>query len=320
MRKLDFDSVLMLPRPSAINSRKDVDLCVNYGAYHGVPVIVSNMDAVGTPAMARALHESKINVVLHKYVPVGEAVDLLRLNDGEYVWVSVGIQTEDLTRLKLINPTRVIIDCPNAYITKCWDFIKAVKDWKPEIFVIAGNVCTAEGCVLLCEAGANGCKIGVGNGKLCESTKVTGIGYPQFDLIRDCISVCEHYNSLLMSDGGVKEVGSICKSIGAGAHAVMCGSLFMGYRENNIDNMDLDDWGRPTSISVYGMASKKANDKYNGGLKDYRPAEGREETIPVKGSVSELARQIRGGLASACTYQGFDSVTKLRGNAKFIEI
>ena len=39
----------------------------------------------------------------------------------------------------------------------------------------------------------------------------------------------------------------------------------------------------------YGMSSKTANDKFYGGLKEYRTSEGKEEYVNYKGSVKQLA-------------------------------
>ena len=50
------------------------------------------------------------------------------------------------------------------------------------------------------------------------------------------------------------------------------------------------------------MSSKKANEKYAGGLKSYRAAEGKVVHIPLKGYLQETILDIEGGIRSACTY------------------
>jgi GMP reductase len=55
--KLDYSDVLIRPKRSTLTSRYDVDMNRTYTFYHskktwsGVPIMSSNMDTVGTPAM-----------------------------------------------------------------------------------------------------------------------------------------------------------------------------------------------------------------------------------------------------------------------------
>ena len=70
--KLDFKDVLIRPKRSTLSSRKEVDLHRSYKFKHsgaewiGVPIIASNMDGVGTFAMAQALAEHKAITCLTK--------------------------------------------------------------------------------------------------------------------------------------------------------------------------------------------------------------------------------------------------------------
>ena len=50
------------------------------------------------------------------------------------------------------------------------------------------------------------------------------------------------------------------------------------------------------------MSSKKANEKYSGGLKSYRAAEGKVVHSPLKSYLEETILDIEGGIRSACTY------------------
>ena len=60
--KLDYKDVLFKPKRSKLESRRDVDLSrtfkFHYGnEWTGVPVMASNMDGVGTFAMAKKLQD-----------------------------------------------------------------------------------------------------------------------------------------------------------------------------------------------------------------------------------------------------------------------
>src|ERR1700678_2499709 len=54
---------------------------------------------------------------------------------------------------------------------------------------------------------------------------------PQWTAITDVAEVCRKHNIPLIGDGGIRYSGEIAKAIGAGADAVMLGSLFSGTDE-----------------------------------------------------------------------------------------
>ena len=64
--------------------------------------------------------------------------------------------------------------------------------------------------------------------------------------------------------------------------------------------------GKKQSMKFYGMSSFEAQEKYQGGVKDYSAAEGRCAEVPYKGHVAEVLREVAGGLRSACAYVGAD--------------
>ena len=68
------------------------------------------------------------------------------------------------------------------------------------------------------------------------------------------------------------------------------------------------------------MSSKKANDKYSGGLKSYRAAEGKVVHIPLKGSLLDTCLDIEGGLRSACTYVNASTLEEFAQKCIFIEV
>jgi GMP reductase len=57
-------------------------------------------------------------------------------------------------------------------------------------------------------------------------------------------------------------------------------------------------------MRFYGMSSAEAQEKHQGGVKDYSAAEGRCVEVPYKGPVAVVLRQVTGGLRSACAYVG----------------
>jgi GMP reductase len=59
-------------------------------------------------------------------------------------------------------------------------------------------------------------------------------------------------------------------------------------------------------MHFYGMASAEAQERHQGGVKEYTAAEGKCVEVPYKGPVAEVLREVMGGLRSACAYVGAD--------------
>ena len=74
--KLDFSDVLIRPKRSTLESRKDVVLERDFKFPHskqtwkGIPIIASNMDTVGTVPMYNKLKEYNILTCFHKFLDV----------------------------------------------------------------------------------------------------------------------------------------------------------------------------------------------------------------------------------------------------------
>jgi len=72
------------------------------------------------------------------------------------------------------------------------------------------------------------------------------------------------------------------------------------------------------SFKFYGMASKTAQKKYDGGMSNYKAEEGKCVQVPYKGPVSDIVREIKGGLSSCCSYVGAARIKDLPKCALFV--
>ena len=72
--KLDFNDVLIKPKRSELESRRDAILERSFNfkyssdTWTGIPVIAANMDHVGTPQMAKALSNDKMLTAACKFI------------------------------------------------------------------------------------------------------------------------------------------------------------------------------------------------------------------------------------------------------------
>jgi IMP dehydrogenase len=104
-------------------------------------------------------------------------------------------------------------------------------------FIAALDVpCVVGGCASyntglhLMRTGAVGVLVGVGPGAACTSREVLGIGVPQITATIDCAAARDTYYKEtgkyvpIITDGGLRKGGDVCKSFAAGTDAVMIGS------------------------------------------------------------------------------------------------
>ncbi len=98
--------------------------------------------------------------------------------------------------------------------------------------VVVGNCVSYSATLELMKTGVAGVLIGVGPGAACTSRTVLGVGVPQITATIDCAAAREEYRREsgryipIITDGGFRNGGDVCKAIAAGADGVMIGSLF----------------------------------------------------------------------------------------------
>jgi len=101
---------------------------------------------------------------------------------------------------------------------------------KLSVPVVVGNCVTYDAALELMETGISGLIVGVGPGAACTTREVTGVGVPQVTATVDCASARENYFKQsgryvpIITDGGIRTGGDLCKAIVSGADAVMIGT------------------------------------------------------------------------------------------------
>jgi IMP dehydrogenase len=107
-------------------------------------------------------------------------------------------------------------------------FSEMVKQTKMPIVV--GNCVSYTACLELMQTGIAGVLVGVGPGAACTSREVLGVGVPQITATIDCAAARDTYYKEtkkyipIITDGGLRKGGDICKAFAAGTDAVMIGS------------------------------------------------------------------------------------------------
>ena len=196
------------------------------------------------------------------------------------------------------------VDIAHAHSKQMGKMVKHLKNKYPGIFVIAGNVATYGGADYLASVGADAIKVGVGAGSVCTTREVTGFGVPQLTAIMDCARI----DAPIIADGGIRKSADVVKALAAGATMVMLGGMLAGTDEALGGN------------TYRGMASAEARGDFFKSISGYRVAEGVTTSVSSKGPVSDVIRDIVGGLKSGLSYAGAKNLSELRRKAQFIEV
>ena len=103
--------------------------------------------------------------------------------------------------------------------------------------VAVGNCVSYSACLEIMRTGIKAVLVGVGPGAACTTREVLGVGVPQITATMDCAAARETYLKEsgryvpVITDGGFRKGGELCKAIAAGADAVMLGSILAQTKE-----------------------------------------------------------------------------------------
>jgi GMP reductase len=331
--KLDYSDVLIRPKRSTLNSRSEVDITRTFSfkdsgrSITAVPIVASNMDGVGTMAMARALIPHKMLVTLHKwYTPeqLKTFFESLSPEEAPFVFYTMGIVEKDIEKLDALLDIldeelfpSICVDVANGYTERFSEFCKRIRARFPNKILMAGNVVTGEMVEELSLVGIDIIKVGIGPGSVCTTRKMTGVGYPQLSAVVECADAAHGIGARICADGGCKVVGDIAKAFGGGADFVMLGSMFAGHDEAEMDLIEKD--GKKYA-KYYGSSSEEAMEKHSGGVAKYRASEGKSVEVDYKGPVEKTIQEMLGGLRSACTYVGARHLKELSKRTTFVRV
>ena len=245
------------------------------------------------------------------------------------VGAAVGVKGDFMERTEALleaGADTIVVDIAHGHSENAISTIKNIKKAFPDCELIAGNVATAKGTEDLIKAGVDSVKVGVGSGSICITRVITGSGVPQLTAVMDCAKLSKEYDIPIISDGGTRTSGDATKALAAGASSVMVGSLLGGTDES--PGTVLTKNGK--RFKVYrGMASLAASigrkSKETGtisledDLNDY-VAEGVEAMVPYKGTVTDILKQLTGGVRSGLSYCGAHTILEMQENAEFIKM
>jgi IMP dehydrogenase len=244
------------------------------------------------------------------------------------VGAAVGVGSDALERAEALAAAGsdvIVVDTAHGHSQGVIEMVRRIRS-AVSVEVVAGNIATADAARALLDAGADALKVGVGPGSICTTRVVAGVGVPQVSAVHDVASVAAVEGVPVIADGGLTSSGDIAKAIGAGADAVMVGSLLAGVDESPGDVILVQGERFKEYRGMGSLGAMKARgfskDRYfQGDVEDVEKLipEGIEGRTGYKGPLQHVVHQLVGGLRQAMGYCGATTIDEMK-RARFVRI
>ena len=219
----------------------------------------------------------------------------------------------------------IVIDIAHGHSTVMERAIAQFRKRFGDFEMVAGNVATREGAKFLLDLGADAIKVGIGPGGGCTTRLTTSFGVPQIQALVECRLALGDSDVPLIADGGVRRHGAIFEALMFGGDCVMLGSAFAGTEEAPGEvvhkSVVLPESQKSVKVPfkvLRGMASLAAiRDRLDVEDADKVEleaigAEGMEVSVPLRGSVRPIVRDMIKHVCSSISYGGASSLCEVR--------
>jgi hypothetical protein len=318
-KSIYYNDVNLIAQSCKVKSRKDIPVELNR-------IIVSPMEAIVGKTFALKANELGLTVCLHRFCSIEEQVELYNsLSNKQNVFVSIGLN--DWDRVKALNDAgadKWLIDMANGYMaTEIRGCVEKLADRVSINKLMMGNVHSERGFQMLANIAIDKSfskyvRVGIAGGSPCATNDSTGYNRGPITEIMEIEQsnpwdptsdqVFLNRKPFIIADGGIKNSGYAAKAFGAGADYVMMGGYFAKALEAETHQIG-DGY-------YWGGASHKQQRNINGYA--FRHSEGKE--IPITDilmPLEDLVNELWGGLSSAVSYGGYDTLTNFIGNGVF---
>jgi GMP reductase len=321
-KSIYYEDVNLIAQPTEVKSRKEIFEEMER-------IIVSPMQSIIGQIFANKALDLGLTVCLHRFDSTIQQ-RLKLINDVfmnmknpnssiKRLWVSIGLK--DLENIQAIvhqGVENIIIDVANGYMSEVLEFASQIyhKSEKQIKKIMLGNIHSSS---ILPDyqtlSNYFGIPIyfrcGIASGSVCNTKGMTGYNRGQITEIKECADWIQENNSnlVLVADGGIANPACAVKAFGAGADYVMMGGYFAHAKEAQhvIDEL-YKFWGGASEFQQ--IISKGVAERHS---------EGKEKDINPEHleNLDKLVSDLWGGISSAVSYSGYETLTKFIGNGIF---
>lgn len=325
---MTYDQIALVPRYFDGHSRSDLDVETEFLGYtFKLPVVPANMSSVVGVDTCRYLANNGYFYIMHRFFHEDSGwikfVRTANMENWPIVSVSVGVSNDELALIKRVIDEQlridfVTIDIAHGHCALMQRAIEFIKKTMPDVKIIAGNVCTADGAFDLYKWGADCVKVGIAQGGACSTYGKTGFGLGMPETLDTIFSRGEIFP--IIADGGVRNNGDVAKAIALAGESmryahingggkellyyppvlVMAGSIFAACTDSPTFENEAGE------KLYYGSASRTQK----GHSKN---VEGFEVWIPNNGmTLEEKLEEMKQDLQSAISYSGGTNLESLK--------
>lgn len=319
MKALDFRDVSLVSRQvSTISSRDEIDTSVEFmGHKLSCPIISSPMLDVSDGFLVKTVIDNGGYGFVHRFCPIPQQVEEFKItgNGG----CAIGINGDWLDRFKALHQAGCRAFCLDVALgahTNVENAIQTIYKIDSDTKLLVGNVASKEGFNFLAKQyGVSSIRCGIAGGKSCSTKNKTAIYYPMFSLLMEISEHRTYPEVSIMSDGGIREPGDMCKAIFAGAEVVMFGSVLSNTKESPATKTKIDNkW----FTEYRGSASFEVQKTYKQ-LPKY--IEGKTSLLEYEfKTVKEVMSDFIDGLKSSMSYANAKNLDEYRNNIEYITI
>jgi len=322
-KALTYDDINIVPKYSEVEHRDKIDISTQFTKKIklDLPIVSSPMDTITELDMVIELDMLGGMGIIHRFMSIEKQSNMTNtlytynVKFGAAIGVT-GDWFERAQELVKNGCNVLLIDVAHGHHKLVGEAIERIKNIQG-VEVVAGSVATREAVQYLCEKGADAIRVGIGNGSLCETRIRTGVGIPQVTALLDCVAVADTFGCPTIADGGVRNIGDVCKGLACGTDTVMLGSLLSGTKETPGTIEKIGEWPNEQLYKKY-RGSASLDSKYDRG--EEKNVEGNSKLIPYKGKARRILNDIKDGIKSSCSYVGASNLDEYSTLVEFIEV
>lgn len=305
---LNYNDVSLVASIGKVNSRTQIPI-------EGYRIIVAGMSSIiGMEFLKEWMAlPQEIRPLIHLQRD-GKAIEHLKFlaenNMQDWVIAGIGLNTPEIEKTALeLGYKNILLDIAHGGLPgldKIYNKLRA--EFGEDANLICGCVSTEEQISYLDNMGWDTIRMNIGSGNGCATRYVAGVAIGAFTEILNAHSYFgDEPSANIIADGGFYNICDFGKAFLAGAHFCMSGFVFTKCKSAQLHIDGTNEY--------YGMSSCKKG--VRGGQTKYDESLTKKVSDQNLYSLYDLLIKIWGGIRSAVSYSGYETLEGAIGNGEF---